>query len=99
HHTRRGREILDRFITGVAGIKPNWFPGSFIEQTVQKVREQVGEKHALCALSGGVDSAVAATLVGRALGDRLTCIFVDKDIMRKDEFAQISSKLQEQAHL
>ena len=55
---------------------------------MQKVREQVGEKHALCALSGGVDSAVAATLVGRALGDRLTCIFVDNGLLRKDEFAE-----------
>jgi GMP synthase (glutamine-hydrolysing) len=63
------------------------------------VREQVGDKHALCALSGGVDSAVAATLVGRALGDRLTCVFVDNGLLRKDEFAQVSGKLQEQAHL
>ena len=99
HHTTRGREVLKRFISEVAGIAPNWFPESFIEQTVQKVREQVGEKHAICALSGGVDSAVAATLVGRALGDRLTCIFVDNGLLRKDEFAQISTKLQEQAHL
>jgi len=99
HHTTMGREVLERFVADVAGIKPNWFPGSFIDQTVQAVREQVGEKHALCALSGGVDSAVAATLVGRALGDRLTCIFVDNGLLRKDEFAQVSSKLREQAHL
>jgi GMP synthase (glutamine-hydrolysing) len=98
-HTTRGREILQRFIADVAGIKPNWFPGSFIEQTVQKVREEVGDKHALCALSGGVDSAVAATLVGRALGDRLTCVFVDNGLLRKDEFAKVSGKLREQAHL
>jgi len=99
HHTMRGKEILERFISNVAGIKPNWFPGSFIEQTVQNVKGQVGEKHALCALSGGVDSAVAATLVGRAIGDRLTCIFVDNGLLRKDEFAQVSSKLREQGHL
>jgi len=99
HHTTRGREVLERFVSGVANIKPNWFPGSFIEQTIQKVREEVGDKHALCALSGGVDSAVAATLVGRALGDRLTCIFVDNGLLRKDEFAQVSGKLREQAHL
>jgi GMP synthase (glutamine-hydrolysing) len=98
-HTSKGKEILQRFVFDVAGIKPNWFPGSFIEQTVQNVREQVGDKHALCALSGGVDSAVAATLVGRALGDRLICVFVDNGLLRQDEFAQVSSKLREQAHL
>jgi GMP synthase (glutamine-hydrolysing) len=98
-HTARGKEILQRFVSDIAGIKPNWFPGSFIEQTVQQVREQVGDRHALCALSGGVDSAVAATLVGRALGDRLTCVFVDNGLLRKDEFAQVSGKLREQAHL
>ena len=98
-HTSQGREILQRFVSDVAGIKPNWFPGSFIEQTIQNVREQVGDKQALCALSGGVDSAVAATLVGRALGDRLTCVFVDNGLLRKDEFAQVSGKLREQAHL
>ncbi len=99
HHTTRGRDVLERFVSDVAGIKPNWFPGSFIEQTIQQVREQVGEKHAICALSGGVDSAVAATLVGRALGDRLTCIFVDNGLLRKDEFVAIKTKLKEQAHL
>jgi GMP synthase (glutamine-hydrolysing) len=98
-HTAQGKEILQRFVSDVAGIKPNWFPGSFIEQTVQQVREQVGDQHALCALSGGVDSAVAATLVGRALGDRLTCVFVDNGLLRKDEFAEVSGKLREQAHL
>lgn len=99
HHTTRGRDVLEHFVSAIAGIEPNWFPGSFIDQTVQQVRERVGEKHAICALSGGVDSAVAATLVGRALGDRLTCIFVDNGLLRKDEFAQIKNKLQEQAHL
>jgi len=99
HHTHRGREILQRFVCDIAGIKPNWFPGSFIEQTVQQVRERVGERRALCALSGGVDSAVAATLVGRALGDQLTCVFVDNGLLRKNEFAEVSSKLREQAHL
>jgi GMP synthase (glutamine-hydrolysing) len=99
HHTHRGRNILQRFVYEVAGIKPNWFPGSFIKQTVQQVRERVGDGRALCALSGGVDSAVAATLVGRALGDRLTCVFVDNGLLRKNEFAEVSGKLRKQAHL
>jgi GMP synthase (glutamine-hydrolysing) len=99
HHTACGRDILKRFVADIAGIKPNWFPGSFIEQTVQQVGEQVGERRALCALSGGVDSAVAATLVGRALGDHLTCVFVDNGLLRKDEFSEVSAKLREQAHL
>ena len=99
HHTDRGLEILRRFVVNIAGIRPNWFPGSFIEQTVRQVQEEVGDRHALCALSGGVDSAVAATLVGRALGDRLTCVFVDNGLLRKDEFAQVSTQLRGQAHL
>ena len=99
NHTDQGLEILRRFVVNIAGIKPNWFPGSFIEQTVRQVHEQVGDRHALCALSGGVDSAVAATLVGRALGDRLTCVFVDNGLLRQDEFTQVSKQLREQAHL
>ena len=99
HHTERGLEVLRRFVVDIAGIKPNWFPQSFIEQTVEQVREQVGDRHALCALSGGVDSAVAATLVGRAMGDRLTCVFVDNGLLRQDEFDQVSAQLREQAHL
>ena len=98
-HTTQGREILERFVDGIAGIKPNWFPGSFIEQTVHSVREQVGDKKAICALSGGVDSAVAATLVGKALGDRLTCVFVDNGLLRQGEFAEVSDKLRKEAHL
>ncbi len=98
-HTDRGGEILRRFVQDVCGIRPNWFPRSFIEETVERVREQVGEGRALCALSGGVDSAVAATLVGRALGDRLTCVFVNNGVLRKNEFENVASKLRQQAHL
>ena len=99
HHTERGLEVLRRFVFDIAGITPNWFPQSFIEQTVDQVHELVGNRHALCALSGGVDSAVAATLVGRAMGDRLTCIFVDNGLLRQGEFDQVSAQLREQAHL
>ena len=92
-HTPRGRDVLRNFVIGVAGARPDWTPGSFIDTTVVEIRERV-DRHAaatasagnvICALSGGVDSAVAATLVHRAVGDRLTCIYVDHGLMRKKE--------------
>ena len=98
-HTDHGAEILKRFIQDMCGIQPNWFPRSFIEETVERVRLEVRGERALCALSGGVDSAVAATLVGRAIGDRLTCLFVDNGLLRKNEFEQVAETLREQAHL
>jgi GMP synthase (glutamine-hydrolysing) len=99
HHTDRGSDILRNYVQGICGIAPNWFPRSFIEDAVERVRQQVGQGTALCALSGGVDSAVAATLVGRALGDRLICVFVDNGVLRKNEFEKVGAKLREQAHL
>jgi len=98
-HTEQGNEILRRFVLGICGTRPNWFPRSFIEETVERVRGQVGDAEALCAISGGVDSAVAATLVGRAIGKRLTCVFVNNGLLRKNEFEQVSAALQDQAHL
>ena len=98
-HTEHGTEILKGFVRDVAGIQPNWFPRSFIEETVERVRREVNGESALCALSGGVDSAVAATLAGRAIGDRLTCLFVDNGLLRKNEFPQVAAMLREQAHL
>jgi GMP synthase (glutamine-hydrolysing) len=92
-HTPHGREVLRNFVVGVAGITPSWTAASFIESTVAEIRRRVDE-HArsvgtegkvICALSGGVDSAVAAALVHRAVGDRLTCIYVDHGLMRKRE--------------
>ncbi len=92
-HTPRGRDVLRNFVTGIAGIAPVWTPSNFIETTVNDIRERV-DRHAaetgstglvICALSGGVDSAVAAALVHRAVGDRLTCIYVDHGLMRKKE--------------
>jgi GMP synthase (glutamine-hydrolysing) len=98
-HTAHGSEILSRFVRDVAGIRPNWFPRSFIEETVDRVRREVKGEAVLCALSGGVDSAVAATLVAKAIGNRLTCLFVDNGLLRKNEFAQVAGMLREQAHL
>ena len=99
HHTDHGDEILKRFVLHIAKIRPNWFPKSFIEETIERVRERVGNEQALSALSGGVDSSVAATLVGRALGDRLTCVFVNNGVLRKNEFETMTAKLRQQAHL
>ncbi len=84
-HTPRGPQILEAFLFEVAGLEPSWTPGSFVEQAVEAVREQVGDGAAVCGLSGGVDSAVAAALVQRAIGGRLTCVFVDNGLLRKDE--------------
>jgi GMP synthase (glutamine-hydrolysing) len=99
HHTEQGSEILRRFAANVCGTQSNWFPRSFIEETVERVRQQVGDARALCAISGGVDSTVAATLVGRAIGDRLACVFVDNGLLRKNEFEKVSAALKDQAHL
>jgi GMP synthase (glutamine-hydrolysing) len=84
-HTPVGRQVLRNFVVGIAGVRANWTPANLIETTVAEIRERVGEGHVICALSGGVDSAVAATLVHRAIGDQLTCIYVDHGLMRKRE--------------
>ena len=92
-HTAKGRDILRNFVLGVAGARPNWTPANFVASTVEEIRRRVDEHSratgtdgkVLCALSGGVDSAVAATLVHRAVGDRLTCVHVDHGLMRKNE--------------
>jgi GMP synthase (glutamine-hydrolysing) len=84
-HTPVGREVLRNFVVGIAGMRQSWTPANLVETTVAEIRERVGEGHVICALSGGVDSAVAATLVHRAIGDQLTCIYVDHGLMRKRE--------------
>ena len=84
-HTPVGRDVLRNFVVGIAGVRPNWTAANLVETTVVEIRERVGEGHVICALSGGVDSAVAATLVHRAIGDQLTCIYVDHGLMRKRE--------------
>ena len=84
-HTPRGKEILRNFVVDIAGAAPTWTPASFVETTVADIARRIGAGRAICALSGGVDSAVAAALVHRAIGDQLTCIYVDHGLMRKRE--------------
>jgi GMP synthase (glutamine-hydrolysing) len=88
-HTPWGIEVLRNFLYHVCGCQPTWTMTSFIDRSVGTIRQQVGDGRALCALSGGVDSATAAALVHRAIGDQLTCIFVDHGLMRKDEPEQV----------
>jgi GMP synthase (glutamine-hydrolysing) len=88
-HTPHGTEVLTRFLREIAGCVERWSPASVIDEQVEAIRAQVGEARAICGLSGGVDSATAALLVHRAIGDRLTCVFVDHGMMRKDEAAQV----------
>ncbi|MCL2768641.1 MAG: glutamine-hydrolyzing GMP synthase [Solirubrobacterales bacterium] len=88
-HTPYGQEILTRFLTEVCHCELTWSPASIAEEQVARVAEQVGDARVICGLSGGVDSSVAALLVHRAVGDRLTCVFVDHGLMRKDEGEQV----------
>lgn len=89
-HSPHGQEILRRFLVDMAGLQPTWTPGNIAERLIQQVRQQVGSTgRAICGLSGGVDSAVAAALVQRAIGDRLTCVFVDHGLLRDGEREQV----------
>jgi GMP synthase (glutamine-hydrolysing) len=84
-HTSQGATILRNFVVDVCGCAPTWTSGAFVEESIAAIRAQVGDGQVLCALSGGVDSAVAATLMARAIGDQLVCVFVDNGLLRKDE--------------
>ena len=104
HHTRQGTEILKNFVFGICQATPNWTSQHFIDTTLAQVKQQVGSGHAICGLSGGVDSSVAAVLVDRALRDakgqsRLTCIFVDNGVLRKDEFIKVQRTMRDRLGL
>jgi GMP synthase (glutamine-hydrolysing) len=88
-HTPRGSELIANFVFGVCKAEPSWTPGAFVEEEIARVREVVGPKRVICGLSGGVDSSVAAALVHRAVGDQLTCIFVDTGLLRLHEREQV----------
>ena len=88
-HTPYGQQVLTNFLTDICGCDQGWSAASVIEDQIERIRAQVGDGRAICGLSGGVDSSVAALLVHRAIGDRLTCVFVDHGLMRKNEGAQV----------
>ena len=98
-HTPRGGELIANYVRGVCGAEADWTPGNFIEETVAAIRGQVGDGRVVCGLSGGVDSAVAATLVHRAIGDRLTCIFVDNGLLRAREAEEVVDTFQRNLHM
>ena len=95
-HTARGQEVLKQFLYEVAGCRPSWTMTSVIEQQVADIRAQVGDEKVICGLSGGVDSAVAAAIVHKAVGDNLTCVFVDTGLMRAGEAEQVEDTFRRQ---
>jgi GMP synthase (glutamine-hydrolysing) len=98
-HTPYGQQVLTNFLEGVCGCSLSWSPSSVIDEQIERIRAQVGDGRAICGLSGGVDSSVAALLVHRAIGDRLTCVFVDHGLMRKNEGEQVIAAFRDHFHV
>jgi GMP synthase (glutamine-hydrolysing) len=95
YHSTEGKKILLNFIVNICGCSQNWTPAAFVHEMTEKIKEQVGDAHVIMALSGGVDSTVAATLISHAIGDRLHGIFVDNGLLRKNEFEQVLATYKE----
>jgi GMP synthase (glutamine-hydrolysing) len=98
-HTDNGNQVYRRFIFDICGCRGDWTIGSFIDRSVERIRQQIGDRRAICAISGGVDSTVAATLVARAIGDRLVGTFVNTGLLRKNEYEKVLSMLRNNLHL
>jgi GMP synthase (glutamine-hydrolysing) len=100
HHTKRGIDLLRNFVYNICGARGDWTPQHFIEESIRQIRRSVGEEgRAICGLSGGVDSAVAATLVHKAIGRRLVCIFVNAGVLRKNEFQKVQQSMRDKLGL
>jgi GMP synthase (glutamine-hydrolysing) len=98
-HTDFGRQILRNFALNVCGCRGDWTPASFIEEKTREIREQVGQEHVILGLSGGVDSSVAAVLLHEAIGDQLTCVFVNNGVLRKGEWEQVQETFRDHFHI
>ena len=98
-HSEYGNDILKNFVFEVCGCKGDWSMGNFIEVEIEKIRQIVGDKKVLCGLSGGVDSSVVAVLIHKAIGDQLTCIFVDNGLLRKGEADSVMKTFSEGFHM
>jgi GMP synthase (glutamine-hydrolysing) len=99
HHTPLGKDLLKNFVFAICGARGDWTPAHFIESTIGSIRQKVGSGHVICALSGGVDSSVAAVLVHKAIGNQLTCIFVNNGVLRKNEFVNVQKNLRDKLGL
>jgi GMP synthase (glutamine-hydrolysing) len=99
HHTRQGTALLRNFLFRICNAKADWTPAHFVQSAVAAIKEKVGNAHAICALSGGVDSSVAAVLVHRAIGDQLTCVFVNNGVLRKNEFFKVQQNMRDKLGL
>ena len=95
YHSLEGKKIIYNFLVNICGCKQDWTPAGFVQETIEKIKEQVGDGQVVMALSGGVDSTVAATLISRAIGDRLHGIFVDNGVLRKNEYEQVLATYKE----
>ena len=98
HHTPNGHQLIRHFAIDICGAKPEWTPASIIEESVERIRQQVGDQRVLAAVSGGVDSTVAAALVHKAVGDQLVAVFVNTGLLRKDEAEQVASTFRDNLH-